>query len=163
MCDSHSSHVWLWNTMDYSPPGSSVHGIFQVRILDWVAILFSRGSSQPRDWTLVSHIEDKYFTISAIYHPIYFLMPEIHRALSLIRVSANHWRLDKHLSFSGWQNHKTARNLPNSFGLSTLGISHQKEVYPPVSKSSFKHCVIIMYYQDTEWWEVDHRISDRPR
>ena len=34
-----------------SPPGSSVHGIFQARILEWVAISFSRGSSQPRDWT----------------------------------------------------------------------------------------------------------------
>ena len=40
--------------MDYSPPGSSVHGIFQVRILEWVAISFSRGSSQLRDQTHVS-------------------------------------------------------------------------------------------------------------
>ena len=37
--------------MDYSPPGSSVHGILQVRILEWVAIPFSRGFSQPRDRT----------------------------------------------------------------------------------------------------------------
>ena len=37
--------------MDCSPPGSSVHGILQVRILEWVAILFSRGSSRPRDQT----------------------------------------------------------------------------------------------------------------
>ena len=35
--------------MNYSPPGSSVHGIFQAGILDWLAIPFSRGSSQPRD------------------------------------------------------------------------------------------------------------------
>ena len=40
--------------MDYSPPGSSVHGILQARILEWVAIPFSRGSSQPRYWTWVS-------------------------------------------------------------------------------------------------------------
>ena len=40
--------------MDCSPPGSSVHGIFQVRILDWVAISYSRGSSQPRDQTHIS-------------------------------------------------------------------------------------------------------------
>ena len=39
---------------DYSPPGSSVHGIFQARILEWVAIPFSRGSSQLRDRTYVS-------------------------------------------------------------------------------------------------------------
>ena len=37
--------------MDCDPQGSSVHGIFQARILEWVAILFSRGSSWPRDWT----------------------------------------------------------------------------------------------------------------
>ena len=39
--------------MDCSPPGSPVHGIFQVRILDWVAMSSSRGSSQPRDGTRV--------------------------------------------------------------------------------------------------------------
>ena len=37
-----------WDPMDCSPPGSSVHGILQARILEWVAISFSRGSSQPR-------------------------------------------------------------------------------------------------------------------
>ena len=40
--------------MDCSPPGSSIHGIFQSRILEWVAISSSRGSSRPRDWTCVS-------------------------------------------------------------------------------------------------------------
>ena len=42
--------------MDCSPPGSSVQGIFQIRILEWVAISFSRGSSWPRDWTHISCI-----------------------------------------------------------------------------------------------------------
>ena len=42
--------------MDCRPPGSSVHGICQARILEWVAISFSRGSSQPRDWTQLSCI-----------------------------------------------------------------------------------------------------------
>ena len=42
------------NPMDYSTPGSSVHGISQARILEWVDISFSRGSSRPRDRTLVS-------------------------------------------------------------------------------------------------------------
>ena len=40
--------------MDCSPPGSSVHGVFQARILEWVTISFSRGSSPPRDQTCVS-------------------------------------------------------------------------------------------------------------
>ena len=46
----------LCNPMDCSPPGSSVLGILQARILEWVAISFSRGSSRPRDQTLVSCI-----------------------------------------------------------------------------------------------------------
>ena len=46
----------LCGPMDFSPPGSSVYGIFQTRILEWVAIFSSRGSSWPRDLTWVSYI-----------------------------------------------------------------------------------------------------------
>ena len=46
----------LCDPMDCLPPGSSVLGISQARILEWVAISFSRGSSWPRDWTCISHI-----------------------------------------------------------------------------------------------------------
>ena len=53
----------LCDSMEYSPPGSSVHGIVQARILEWVAITFSRGSSQPRDQIHISCIEDRFFTI----------------------------------------------------------------------------------------------------
>ena len=55
----------LCDPMDYSLPGSSVHGIFQERIVEWVAISFSRRSSQPRDWTRVSCIVGRRFTIWA--------------------------------------------------------------------------------------------------
>ena len=44
----------LFYPIDWSPPGSSVHRILQARILEWVAISFSRGSSQSRDWTRIS-------------------------------------------------------------------------------------------------------------
>ena len=47
--------------MDCSLPGSSIHGIFQARVLEWVAISFSRGSSRLRDWTQVSHIAGRRF------------------------------------------------------------------------------------------------------
>ena len=53
----------LCNLLDYSPPASSVHGILQARILEWVAIPFFRGSSWPRDWTWVSHVAGKFFTV----------------------------------------------------------------------------------------------------
>ena len=52
----------LYNRMDYSLPGFSVHGILQARILEWVAIPFSRRSSRPRDQTWVSCIAGKFFT-----------------------------------------------------------------------------------------------------
>ena len=48
--------------MYHSPPGSSVHGILQARILEWVAVSSSRGSSRPRDWTRVSRIAGRFFT-----------------------------------------------------------------------------------------------------
>ena len=43
-------------TLDCSPPGSSVHGILQARIMEWLAVLSSRGSSQPRDLIYVSYV-----------------------------------------------------------------------------------------------------------
>ena len=46
---SHFGRVRLCNPMDYSPPGSSVHGILQARTLEWAAMPFSRGSSPTRD------------------------------------------------------------------------------------------------------------------
>ena len=49
--------------MDCSPPGFSVHGILQARTLEWVAISFSRGSSQPRDKTWISQIAGRFFTV----------------------------------------------------------------------------------------------------
>ena len=52
----------LCDPMDYNPPGSSVHGILQARILEWVAMSSSRGSSQPRDWTWISCIAGGFFT-----------------------------------------------------------------------------------------------------
>ena len=50
--------------MDYSLPGSCVHRILQASILEWGAISFSRGSSQPRDWTQVSCLAGRFFTLS---------------------------------------------------------------------------------------------------
>ena len=55
----------VWDPTDCSPPGSSVHGILQERILEWIAVPFSRGSSWPRDRTQVSCIAGKFFTIWA--------------------------------------------------------------------------------------------------
>ena len=53
----------LCNPMDCSLPGSSVHRILQARIMEWVAILFSRGSSLSSDRTLVAHIAGRFFSV----------------------------------------------------------------------------------------------------
>ena len=55
----------LWTSRTVAPPGSSVHGILQVRIPEWVAIPFSKGSFWPRDWTWVSCIAGGFFTVWA--------------------------------------------------------------------------------------------------
>ena len=62
---AHSSPA-LCDPMDCSLPGSSVNGILQARILEWVAISFSKGSSQPRNWTQVPHIAGRFFTDRAM-------------------------------------------------------------------------------------------------
>ena len=53
----------LCHPVDCSSPGSSVHGILQAGILEWVAMPFSRGTSLPRDQTWVSCISGRFFTI----------------------------------------------------------------------------------------------------
>ena len=67
----------LCDPMDCSLSGSSVHGIFQARLLEWIATSFSRGSSQPRNRTRVSRITGRRFTVWAIvgYNHLQFRLP----------------------------------------------------------------------------------------
>ena len=67
------SCLTLCDPTDCTSPGSSVHGILQTRILEWVAISFSRGSSWPRDGTWVSCIAGRFFTAWATREALYFL------------------------------------------------------------------------------------------
>ena len=67
------SGTTLCNSVDDSPPGSSVHGILQERILEWVAIPFFRGSSRSRDWTWVPCISGRFFTSEPQGKPLTFL------------------------------------------------------------------------------------------
>ena len=62
-CSVSKSCLTLSNPMDCSPPDHSVHGILQARILEWVVIPFSSGSSQPRHQTWVSCIAGGFFTV----------------------------------------------------------------------------------------------------
>ena len=65
----------LCNSMDCSPPGSSIHGILQARILEWGVISFSRGSSWPRDQTQVSCMASRFFTVWATTGQRWVLIP----------------------------------------------------------------------------------------
>ena len=71
--------------MDCSPPSSSVYGILQARMLEWVAIPFSRGFSQPRDQTQVSCIAGRFFTIWA---------PRGIRLARVGRGGTAHWQIE---------------------------------------------------------------------
>ena len=60
----------LYNPTVCSPPGSSVHGILNARMLEWVAISFSRGSFQPRDGTHVSFMTGGFSTTESLGKPV---------------------------------------------------------------------------------------------
>ena len=64
----------LYNPMNCSSPDSSVHVTSQARILEWVAMPSSRGSSQPRDWTWVSHSAGRFFTIWATREALLWML-----------------------------------------------------------------------------------------
>ena len=69
MCFVAQSRPPLCDPLYWSPPGSSVHGILQVRILEWVVIPFSGGFSFPRDQTWVSRIAGRFFTVLTDWKP----------------------------------------------------------------------------------------------
>ena len=77
--------------MDGSPPDSSVHGILQARILEWVAITFSRGSSRPRDQIQVSCLSGRLFTQ---------MNADSHNPVSLKWELWTFWKMLKHFSLS---------------------------------------------------------------
>ena len=75
MKESESFGHWVvsdsCNPMNCSLPVSSFHGIIQERILEWITITFSRGSSWHRDWTWVSHIAGQFFAVKAAREALY--------------------------------------------------------------------------------------------
>ena len=71
--------------MDCSPPGSSVHEICQARIVEWVAISFSRGSSQPRDRPWVSCTASRFFYQLIYKGSPYRVIEELNKVTQLAR------------------------------------------------------------------------------
>ena len=94
----------LFDPMDYSLPGSCIHGLLQARILEWVAMPFSRGSSWPRDWTHVSHISGRFFTIWATQDDLKYIqssLKNISRWFNRLLSPFTKWKL-QHSSFYFW-------------------------------------------------------------
>ena len=82
------SCLTLCNSMDCSPPGSSVLGVLQARIPEWVAIPFSKGSYWPRDWTWVSWIVGRF-----LYHLAWrsYLISQLSKHSLLVNAYFLHW------------------------------------------------------------------------
>ena len=91
-CSVAQSRLSLCNPMDCSLPGSSIHGILQARILEWVAISYSRGSSQPRDQTRISYIASRFFPVWATRKTHVRLGSEMEvKSLSHVRLFVTPW------------------------------------------------------------------------
>ena len=90
------------NPVDHSPPSSSVHWIFQARILEWVAISSPGGSSQPKYWTCVScsspELAGGFLTTSCLYSPM--VLTDTDPCYSLIRLCQ--WPLAHRVSLRSW-------------------------------------------------------------
>ena len=90
------NRVWLCDPVDCSPPGSSIHGILQARILEWVAVSFSRGSSQPWDQIQVSCVAGRFFNLWAAREACSYIGPFIQKdstcgLISLLLLSRNNF------------------------------------------------------------------------
>ena len=120
--------------MDHSLSGSSIHGIFQARVLQWVGISFSRGSSWPRDRTQISHIAGRHYRLShqaslwqlAIRGPLWLglLCCLTHSGIYRTPPSSS-WGSSLFLGTSG-----TCRTLPHFGGLFCFS-AHQALKGPP--------------------------------
>ena len=91
--------------MDCSLPGSPLHGIFQARILEWVAISSSRESSQPRDWTaslMSPALAGRFFTTSAIWEASFCLVATQKQPKWVLRWPMRHSMIQPHTSLTSY-------------------------------------------------------------
>ena len=97
------SCLTLCDPVDCSPPGSSIHGLLQAGILEWVACPFSRGSSWPRNWTWVSCIAGGFFTVWATRERV-SLTSVINKAtayMHLLCILSYTWRILLSINYCG--------------------------------------------------------------
>ena len=121
--------------MDCRLPGSSIHGIFQARVLEWVAIYFSRRSSQPRDPTQVSRIAGRSFTIWATrdVHSIRNVPNN-----TVITLYGNKWLLDS----SRWSFHNVFKFISPYSTPKTSIILHFDNIYIFFKSEHLRKCFL---------------------
>ena len=154
------SCLTLCDPMDYSLPGSSVHGIFQAIVLEWIAISFSRGSSQPRDRIQVSRIVDRHCTVWTTREVLLLLLscfsrvplcatPEIaaHQAPPSLGFSRQeHWSglpfpSPVHESEKGKWSHSVVSDTERPHGLEPTRLLHPWD-FPGKSTGVGCHCLL---------------------
>ena len=84
----------VWYPMDCNPPGSSVHRILQARILEWVTLSFSRGSSPPRDQTWISCFACRLFTVRATRKPLWGYALPVFGCFSVLYKITSLWNVE---------------------------------------------------------------------
>ena len=106
------SCVWLFNSLDRSLPGSSVHGIFQARILEQVTIFYSRWPSRPWDFSQVSCTVGRFFTAELLGKPCKEYRGEINilnkvaKEGHVEKVAFHQWvKEDERTSWKEWSHH----------------------------------------------------------
>ena len=123
----------LCDPLDCSPQGSSIHGILQARILEWVAISSSRGSSQPRDQTWVSCITSRFFTL--------WVTREAPRQLYQVPYSQA-----LRIRMTNLVGHYSSNYSPPPIPQWFISISHVKYSPSILRCPSLSHCTILSWY-----------------
>ena len=126
------SRVRLCDPIDCSPPGSSLHGILQARVLEWVAISFSRGSSWPRDRTQLSRIPGRRFNLWAtkLYDSIYVKLWRRQNDRDRSKFSPSNWGLGEW--YATKRQHEAVFRLMELFHIMTVVVDIHE--YMNVSK-----------------------------
>ena len=136
--------------MDCSPPGSSVYGILQARILEWVAIPFSRGSYWPRDRTQVSCIAGRFFTVWATREVQYICINQFFSSCSSFSVNISvlmlkpPWFFFLLVLFTIFSSSK----YPLLLKVSLLPLHYLLQLYPPMLQQLTK----ASKYPDLYFW-----------
>ena len=125
------SCLTLCDPLNYSLPSPSVHGILQARILEWVAIPFSRETSQPRDGTWVSHIAGRFFTLCDTREaPVVCITYVIFRyPINVLKPCCLIWT-----SPSAWHDLAESEHRCRQCSAFNLSLSHHGHLGPPFSR-----------------------------